>query len=143
SSAGIRDGSLDAAVLEVAYPAAAVMEATTTGNAQLLPLEGPEIDTLLEEHPGFFRYTIPSGAYRGVDRDVQTIAELNWVIAPESLDGEIVTAVLEILQDERSRLVEVNDIVRQIEMERLLDPPIPLHPATEQWVQANLSGGAR
>ncbi|MDX1567528.1 MAG: TAXI family TRAP transporter solute-binding subunit, partial [Longimicrobiales bacterium] len=47
SSAGIRDGSLDAAVLEVAYPAAAVMEATTTGNAQLLPLEGPEIDTLL------------------------------------------------------------------------------------------------
>lgn len=140
SSAGIRDGSLDAAILEVAHPAAAVMEATTTGNAQLLSLEGPEIDGLLEEHPGFFRYTIPAGAYRGVDRDVATIAELNWVIAPESLDPEVVTAVLDILQNQRDRLVEVNGIVRQIDLQRLQDPPIPLHPATRQWVEENLTG---
>lgn len=141
SSAAIRDRSISAAILEVAYPAAAVMEATTAGDARLLPLEGPEIDTLLEERPYFFRTTIPARAYRGVEEDVPTIAELNWVIAKESLDGEVVRAILDILQEEREALIEVNEVVRQIDLQRLRSPPIPLHPAAREWVEENLPAG--
>lgn len=140
SSAAVRDGSIAAAFLEVAFPAAAVMEATTTGEARLLPVEGPEIDQLLEERPYFRRMTIPAGAYRGVDEDVPTIAELNWVIARESLEDEVVRAVLDVLREDRDRLVEVNEIVRQIDLEALRNAPIPLHPAAAAWMEEHLDG---
>lgn len=141
SSAAVRDGSIAAAFLEVAFPAAAVMEATTTGEARLLPVEGPEIDQLLEERPYFRRMTIPAGAYRGVDEDVPTIAELNWVIARESLDDEVVRTVLDVLREDRDQLVEVNEIVRQIDLEALQNAPIPLHPAAAAWMEEHLDGG--
>ncbi|MEX2584729.1 MAG: TAXI family TRAP transporter solute-binding subunit, partial [Gemmatimonadota bacterium] len=134
SSSAIRDGSLALAFLQVAYPAAAVLEATTTNQARLFPLEGPEIDALTTEFPHLYKTTIPAGVYRGIDEPIPTIAELNWVVGPESLDPEIVTRILDILQDERARLIQVNDIVRQVDLQNLRSPPIPLHPATEAWM---------
>ncbi|HZD06467.1 MAG TPA: TAXI family TRAP transporter solute-binding subunit, partial [Longimicrobiales bacterium] len=43
SAAALRDGALDAAVLSVGYPAAAVLEATTTGNVTLLPVDATRV----------------------------------------------------------------------------------------------------
>lgn len=139
AGAGIRDGSLDLANIHVAYPASAVLEATTTGDATIIPLEGPEVDALIDEHPQFYRFEIPSGVYRGVDEAVPTVAELNWIVAREDLDPEIVTMVLDILQQERERLIQVNEIVRQIDLQNLARAPIPLHPAAEAWMQEHLS----
>lgn len=138
SAAGIGDGSLDLALMEVAHPAAAVMEATTTANARLLPIEGPAIDALLAERPYFFRYTIPAGAYRGVDVDVPTIAEANWIVARETLDPAVVTLLLDILSRERDQLTQVNEVVRQIDLGDLRRAPIPLHPAAAAWMDENL-----
>lgn len=138
SAAGIGDGSLDLALMEVAHPAAAVMEATTTADARLLPIEGPEIDALLAERPYFFRYTIPAGAYRGVDADLPTIAEANWIVARESLDPAVVTLLLDILVQERDQLIQVNEVVRQIDLEDLRRAPIPLHPAAAAWMDEHL-----
>lgn len=138
ASAAIRDGSVSAAFLEVAYPAAAVLEATTTGNVRLLPIEGPQLQSFLEEWPVFFATNIPAGSYPGVDTDIPTIAELNWVIAREDLDPEIVTAILDILKQERERMILVSPVVEQIDLEELRRAPIPLHSATAAWVAENL-----
>lgn len=138
SSAGVRDGSVDAAFLEVAFPAAAVMEATTTGGAGLVPIEGSAVDAFMAEHPYFYATTVPGGVYSGIDEPVPTIAELNWVVALEDLSAEVVTAVLDILAEERERLVEINPAVGQIDLERLRSAPIPLHPATEAWMMENM-----
>jgi uncharacterized protein len=138
SSSAIRDGSLALAFLQVAYPAAAVLEATTTGDAGLLPLAGPEIDQLTTDFPHLYKTTIPAGIYRGIDDPTPTIAELNWVVAPESLDPEIVTRILDILHNDRDRLIQVNDIVRQVDLQNLREALIPLHPATEAWMAENL-----
>lgn len=138
SSSGIRDGSVAAAILEVAYPAAAIMEATTTGDARLVPLEGPEIEALLSQSPTFYATTIPAGAYRGVNQDVPTIAELNWIFAREEMDPEVVRAVLDILHEEHDQLVRINEIVRQIDLQALRSAPIPLHPATRAWMKEKL-----
>lgn len=135
SSAAIRDGAVDAAFLEVAFPASAVMEATTTGSARLLDVAGPEIDAMIAQRPYFFPYVIPGGSYRGIDQDVQTIAELNWIVAREDLPDDVATAVLDILSDERQQLIEANSAVEQIDLENLRRAPIPLHPATEAWLE--------
>lgn len=137
SSAGIRDGSVDAAFLEVAFPAAAVMEAATTASARILPLAGPRIDALIASRAYFYGTVIPAGAYRGVTEDIPTIGELNWIVARRDLDAEVVTAILDILYEDRDALIEVNQAVSQIDLSNLHRAPIPLHPAAQAWLDAH------
>lgn len=134
SSAALRDGAIDGAIISVGYPAAAVLEASTTGDIRLLPVEGEVLQGILEEHPYYNDGEIPAGAYPGVDEPVTTLAVMNWVFALESLDGEIVRTLLNIFENDRVSLEQVHDMARQIDLDRLSRAPIPLHPAAEQWL---------
>jgi len=134
SSAALRDGAIDAAIISVGYPAAAVLEASTTGNMRLLSIEDDVLQQMLDEHPYYSVGEIPAGAYPGVEEAVKTLAVLNWVVAMESLDGDVVTILLNIMQDDRVSLEQVHDMAKQIDLGRLSSPPVPLHPAAAQWL---------
>ncbi|MDA0327726.1 MAG: TAXI family TRAP transporter solute-binding subunit [Gemmatimonadetes bacterium] len=134
SSAALRDGAIDAAIISVGYPAAAVLEASTTGSMRLIGIQPNVLGRMLAEHPYYSPGEIPSGAYPGVDAVVPTLAVLNWVVAMESLDGDVVTILLNIMQDDRVSLERVHDMAKQIDMGRLASPPVPLHPAAAQWL---------
>lgn len=133
SGAALQDGAIDAAIISVGYPAAAVLEATTTTNIRLLGVEQEVMDAMLEEHPYYSVGEIPSGAYRGHEETIQTIAVMNWIFAMESLDGGVVETVLNVMENDRVALEEVHEMARQIDLGLLARPPIPLHPAAEAW----------
>lgn len=134
SSSALRDGAIDAAIISVGYPAAAVLEASTTGDMRLLPIEGEVLRQMLEEHPYYSEDEIPAGAYPGVEEPVTTLAVMNWVFAMESLDPEVVRILLNIFENDRVSLEQVHDMARQIDLDRLSSAPIPLHSAAEQWL---------
>ena len=134
SSAALRDGAIDAAIISVGYPASAVLEASTVGNMRLLGIEPEAMDRLLEEHPYYSSGEIPAGAYPGVAEAVPTLAVLNWIVAMESLDGEVVSILLNVMRDDRVSLEQVHDMARQIDLARLESPPIPLHSAAQAWL---------
>lgn len=138
SSAAIRDGSIDVAVIPVGFPAAAILEATTVADLRILSIEGPQIDSLIAEKPYYYQSVIPGGTYRGSDEDVPSVFEMNWVFAPESLDAEIVRLVLDVYLEDRERMNQVNDIIERIDLDDLRSAPIPLHPAAEEWLAENL-----
>ncbi len=140
SAAALRDGSIEAAIISVGYPAAAVMEVMETGDGRLLPVGPPESETLTERHPFYFQSIIPEGSYRGVTEDVPTIAEWNWIVARADLPDDVVRSVLTILSEERDRLERVTTIANQIDLDALHDAPIPLHPAAEAWLAENRGG---
>jgi TRAP transporter TAXI family solute receptor len=135
SSASLRDGAIDAAIISVGYPAAAVLEATTTGGARLLSFETEKIEALQERYPYYAPGRIPRGAYSGMDSDVSTVAMMNWIVARESLDGEVVTRLLDILRDRKESLEQVHEMAMQIDLAHLSDAPIPLHEATQSWLE--------
>jgi TRAP-type uncharacterized transport system substrate-binding protein len=58
------------------------------------------------------------------------------VIARDDLEDEVVTLLLDVLEQELDRLTQVNDIARQIDLSSLKDSPVPLHPATARWLEA-------
>jgi TRAP transporter TAXI family solute receptor len=133
SAASLRDGAIDAAIISVGYPAAAVLEATTTGGARLISIEAERIDLLRERYPYYSRGVIPAGAYPGVEEGIATVAMMNWVVGRDELDGPVVEALLEILRDEKRALEQVHEMAGQIDLNTLADAPIPLHPAVERW----------
>jgi TRAP transporter TAXI family solute receptor len=139
SAAALRDGSVDAAFMSVGYPAGAVLEATTTGGARILPLAGPAADQLREQYPYYEASVIPGGVYPGVEADLPTVAVINWVLSRDDLDPAVARAVLNVLRADRVSLEQVHEMARQIDLSVLDRAPIPLHSALEG---ASADGGA-
>lgn len=135
SAASLRDGAIDAAIISVGYPAAAVLEATTTGGARLIPIEVEQVETLRDRYPYYSVGRIPAEAYPGVSEEISTIAMMNWIVAREDLDSEVVRLLLEILRNDREALTQVHEMAGQIRVEDLADAPISLHPDAEAWLQ--------
>ncbi len=138
SATALKDGAIEAAIISVGYPAAAVLEATTTGGARLLAMEPERIQLLREKYPYYIRGEIPAGTYPGVDEPLETAAIMNWVIAMAELPGDVVDGVMRILTVEKDDLAQVHDMVNQIDMATLLEAPIELHDVTRAWVDDNL-----
>ncbi len=136
SSASLRDGAIDAAIISVGYPAAAVLEATTTGGARLLSFEPDRVEALEGRYSYYSPGTIPVGVYPGIESDVTTVAMMNWIVSREDLDGEVVARLLDILRDQKESLERVHEMAGQIDLVMLRNAPIPLHPATEAWLAA-------
>jgi len=133
SSASLRDGAIDAAIISVGYPAAAVLEATTTGGARLLPVEPERLRALQEKYPYYAAGEIPAGAYRGVTQPIPTVSMMNWVVARQGLEADVVERLLGILRNDLASLEQVHEMAGQIDLASLENAPIPLHTAAEGW----------
>jgi len=136
TSASLRDGAIDGALISVGYPAAAVLEATTTGGARLVPLGENGIARLMERYPYYAVGAIPEGAYPGVADDVATVAMMNWIVGRKSLPGEVVGYLVSVLRDDRASLAQVHEMARQIDLGALGSAPIPLHDAVKEWLES-------
>ncbi len=66
------DNKVDAIVFTVGHPNGSIKEATTACDAVLVPVTGPMIDKLVEQHDYYRTATIPGGMYQGNPDDVQT-----------------------------------------------------------------------
>ena len=135
SAAALKDGALDAAVISVGYPAAAVLEGTTAGGVGLLELSEAEVAEIVRRFPYYDAALIPSGVYPGVDAPVRTVGMMNWLVARDDLPDEVVDILLNILGGEGVSLERVHEMARQIDMNALGRAPAPLHPATEAWLR--------
>jgi TRAP transporter TAXI family solute receptor len=133
SAAALADGSIDAAIISVGYPAAAVLEATTTANARLIGVAPQELEALRTRYPYYDVGSIPAGLYRGVTEAIPTVATMNWLVAQESLESDVVRALLDVLEDERDALIRAHESAEQIDLADLAESPIPLHPAVLEW----------
>jgi len=135
SAASLRDGAIDAAIISVGHPAAAVLEATTTGGARLIPVDAEHVEILRARYPYYSGGAIPAGAYPGVESDISTVAMMNWIVVREELDAGVVRNLLDILRDDRRALKQVHEMAGQIDPASLRDAPIPLHPEAERWLE--------
>ncbi len=127
SASALRDRAIDAAVISVGYPAAAVLEATTTAGVRLLPIRPEVVEALRGRFPYYRVGRIPAGAYPGVDEPLNTAAIMNWVISMDALDSEVAAAVLGVLSEQSGKLERVHEMARQIDLSALAEAPIPLH----------------
>jgi TRAP transporter TAXI family solute receptor len=134
SAAALRDGAVDAAFLSVGFPAGAVLEATTTGGARLLPVDGEGARRLIEDHPYYQLGFIPAETYPGVAEDLPTVSMMNWIVGMETLDPAVVRSLLNVLGPGRVSLEQVHEMANQIDIADLHTAPVPLHEETARWL---------
>lgn len=135
TASALRDRAIDAAILSVGYPAAAVLEATTTAGVRVIGIRPEVIAELRDAHPYYVQGEIPAGAYPGVENALTTTTLLNWVISMDTLADDVVNGLLNVMGAQRVKLEQVHAMAKQIDMAALNNAPIPLHEASARWIQ--------
>ena len=66
------DGKIDAMIYTIGHPAAAITEAATTCDVELIDVAGAPIDKLVADNAYYRRAVVPGGIYKGNSDDVKT-----------------------------------------------------------------------
>jgi len=92
------DNRIDAFLFTVGHPSGSIAEPVATCDAQLVSLEGEEVDQLVEDNPYYFSAVIPAGTYNN-EEDIHTYGVGATVVSstrtPDDVVYEVVKAVFE------------------------------------------------
>lgn len=131
----IKDGQLDAFFIVAGYPTGSVAELASSAGAELVPIEGPEADAIVEKYGFFAANVIPADTYEGIGVTKTLSVGAQWVVSAD-VDEQLVYDIVKALWNENSRKLLDNGHAKgkSITLETALDGiGIPLHPGAERY----------
>ncbi|WP_024822031.1 MULTISPECIES: TAXI family TRAP transporter solute-binding subunit [Aminobacterium] len=95
----LKDGNIDAVFWNFAAPGSAVLEVAAVRDIVLIPLPQDVVNNIVEKNPFLFSYNIAKGTYPGIDEDILTVADGNFLVVredmPEELGYNLVKTIIE------------------------------------------------
>ena len=131
----MKDGSIDAFFWSGGLPTGAVTDLATTDKITLLDTT-VYTDKLTQKYGDVYRNeTIPKGTYKGVDKDVPTIAVPNYLVVSEKMDDKLAHDLTKLLFDQKQDLVAVHPEAKNLDPARAKEmiAPIELHPGAKKY----------
>jgi TRAP transporter TAXI family solute receptor len=134
SAEKIKDGNLDASLITAGSPTASIVELSNGHDISIIPLTGAPIKTLQKSQPYYASAMLPAGTYKGIDKDVETLAvRAIWATHAE-LSDDIAYAVTKALYENVETLAKVHVKGKEISLKTALQSvSIPLHPGAERY----------
>ncbi|MBW2306684.1 MAG: TAXI family TRAP transporter solute-binding subunit [Deltaproteobacteria bacterium] len=133
----LKDGIIDVAFFNFAYPASAVMDLCATRDIDLVPLEPEMVEKLTKKYGYYIKSLIPGKAYADEDRDVLCLGDSNVMVAnknmPDELAYKIVKAIFENVSTGKYALKNIHPIAAQLTPQNAVNSPIPLHPGALKY----------
>lgn len=121
-------GTIDAFVYMIGHPYAVVGDAVKNTSSHIVPISGPEVDSLLAKHPYYPAAVIPAGTYPGLSVDSPTFGPKAVVTVSADMSEEtaylIVKTVFENF-DEFKRMYPAFAALNKQDM--LVGTSAPLH----------------
>ncbi len=133
AAAELANGSVDAIFLPgYTYPDDALHEVVHAG-AHLIPIDGPVVEQILQDHPFVRRTTIPRAVFPGQNHIVRTIGINLVVLCRSDLDPSVVQRLTATLLNAYPQLSRVEATLRFLSPDEEPATPIPLHPGAAQY----------
>ncbi|MCC4259276.1 TAXI family TRAP transporter solute-binding subunit [Pseudomonas aestusnigri] len=128
-AAALGDNNIDAMVYVVGHPNGSIQEATTTVDANLVSVSGPEIDQLISERPYYAKAIIPGGLYRGNDADTETFGVRATLVASTATDDETVYHTVKAVFENIDRFKRLHPAFATLKEEEMIKNGLsaPLH----------------
>ncbi len=128
-AAALGDNNIDAMVYVVGHPNGSIQEATTTVDANLVSVSGPEIDQLISERPYYAKAIIPGGLYRGNDADTETFGVRATLVASTATDDETVYHTVKAVFENIDRFKRLHPAFATLKEEEMIKDGLsaPLH----------------
>ncbi len=141
SVGAIKDGKIDAFFWSGGVPTPSVQDLAATPGMRIALIGHDALVPLLQRDFGAGLYTlavIPSGTYRGVDRDVSTAGVQNLLVASTALDDATAREIVRILFERKADLVAAHPEARHLERPATFDrAPAPYHPGALAYYKSS------
>ncbi len=133
----ICNGRIDATAFIVGHPAAAITEAVSHCEIDLVDVKGPAIEQLLKTHDFYRPATIPGGLYKGIDQDVTTFRVGATMITSADVADEVVYAVVKAVFDHFELFKSLHPALARLKESEMIADGLsaPLHPGARRYYE--------
>ena len=131
----MKDGSIDAFFWSGGLPTGAITDLVTSDKITMLDTT-VYTDQLVQKYGEVYRdETIPKGTYKGVNKEVPTIAVPNYLVVSEKMDEKVAFDLTKLLFDHKADLVAVHPEAKNLDPKRGAEviAPIQLHPGAKRY----------
>lgn len=134
-AAALSDNNIDAMTYFVGHPNGAIQEATTTVDAVLVPVTGPDIDKLLAEKSYYTKSEIPGGLYKGNDAPTPSIGGKAVLSTSAKTDPEVVYQLVKSVFDNLERFQRLHPAFQNLKAEEMIKVGLsaPLHEGAARY----------
>lgn len=134
-ASALGDNNLDVITYVVGHPSGAIQEALTNVDAELIPVSGPEIETLLQDANYFTAAEIPARLYPGVDKAVPSIGGKAVLATTAKTDPELVYQLVKAVFDNLDRFKRLHPAFSDLDAKDMIRVGLtaPLHPGAERF----------
>ncbi|MBW6508343.1 MAG: TAXI family TRAP transporter solute-binding subunit [Desulfuromonadales bacterium] len=140
-SAAMCDNRVDAIIYTVGHPNGSIQEATTTCDAILVNVTGPEIDKLIAERDYYRSAIIPAGMYRGNNQDTKTFGVGATFVSSAKVPEDVIYHVVKAVFDNFEDFKRLHPAFENLKKEEMVKDGLsaPLHPgAIKYYKEAGL-----
>jgi TRAP transporter TAXI family solute receptor len=129
------DGKIDAMIYTIGHPAAAITEAATTCDVELVSVAGAPIDKLVADNPYYRTATVPAGMYKGTDQDVTTFGVGATFITSADVPDDVVYTVVKGVFDNFDDFKALHPAFKNLKEEEMIKDGLsaPLHPGAIKY----------
>ena len=125
----ICDGKIEAMIYTVGHPAAAVTEAASSCDVELVSVSGAPINNLVADNSFYRVATIPGGMYAGSPNDTRTFGVGATVITSADVPDKVVYTVVKAVFDNFADFKKLHPAFRNLDEKQMISDGLsaPLH----------------
>lgn len=131
----LRDGLADAILYIAGHPAGFMQELEVNHELRFLELSDDQIDGFLEKYPYYAPVTLKAATYEGMDEDLNTVGQMNFMMGSPDLPDDFVTTLLDAVYANTDKLAQAHPNFDQTRLENVRGMPTPLHPAAKRYYE--------
>lgn len=130
----LKDGNVDAVVIQSAAPASAIKQlAATTKNFKLVSIDDAMLKKITTKYPYYFQKQIAKSEYETAS-DAMVISGSNLVVVNKTLSDDFVYNLTKALFENINKIKESNPTAKELSLEEAAkNLPIPMHPGAEKY----------
>lgn len=129
------DGKIDAMIYTIGHPAAAITEAATTCDVELVSVTGEPIDKLVADNPYYRVATIPGGMYKGTDGETTTFGVGATFVSSDAVSEDVVYTLVKAVFENFDDFKKLHPAFANLKEEEMIADGLsaPLHPGAEKY----------
>lgn len=134
-SQALCDNKVDAIVFTVGHPNGSIQEATTSCEANLVPVTGEAIDKLVGDNAYYAKAVIPGGMYKGTDGDTDTFGVRATFVTSADVPDDVVYQVVKAVFENFNRFKGLHPAFAVLKPEEMIKAGLsaPLHPGAIKY----------
>lgn len=134
SAAAFKDRQVDGWATTGGVPNPGITDVATLREIGMVPIDGDVAKKVTDKHKFYVSAKVPAGSYKGIDKDVPTLAVQACLVGRDDLDPDLVYWLTKTLVEKQAELAQAHAKGKELSKEGMVKGmSIPFHPGAEKY----------